>query len=183
MRMILSVAATALVLSSVWTAASAQKQSSNLSITLPSAPWTYEFDVKDFAVKVNEIQPDGRAYLDAENTKTNVILSVFLEHVGSPATAEGCVDNQKKRMDQKSPFKRDKVVSRIVDAMNIVEYTIPEYQGAPIQQRNIFVCIPKDDVYVDVHLSKILFKPQDQALFDAVLSAAHFVPKSAPATQ
>lgn len=185
MRRIRTVAAITLVLSSFWVAASAQKQSGkpSVSITLPSAPWTYEFDVKDFAIKVNEIQPDGRAYLDAESKKTDVILSVFLEQVGSPATAEGCADNQKKRMEQQSPFKREQVETRVADGMNIVEYTIPDYQGAPIQQRNLFACIAKDNVYVDVHLSKILFKPKDHALFDAVLSSAHFVPKTGTVAQ
>jgi hypothetical protein len=180
MRTVPTLAAATLAIVCLTIAAGAQKQSgdSKLGVTLPSAPWTLVFDVKDFAVKVNEIQPDGRAYIDANNDKTHVTLSVFLEDAGSPATADGCAENQKKRMEQKSPFKRDNIETKITNGMNIVEYTIPEFQGAPVQQRNIFACIPKDNIYVDVHLSKILFKPQDQTLFDEVLAAMHFVPKT-----
>jgi tetratricopeptide (TPR) repeat protein len=62
--------------------------------------------------------------------------------------------------------------------MEIVEFTIPEFHGAPVQQRNPFACLPKDDVYADIHLSKVLFKPQQEELFNSVLNSAHFVDKS-----
>ena len=67
--------------------------------------------------------------------------------------------------------------------MEIVEYTIPELNGVPVQLRNLFACMPKDDVYVDIHLSKVLFKSQDEQLFTAVLNSAHFVSKAATDTK
>jgi hypothetical protein len=69
------------------------------------------------------------------------------------------------------------VVSKKSSGMTILEFTIPEFQGVPVQQRNLFSCIPRDDVYVDIHLSKVAFKAQDEKLFDDVLGAARFVPK------
>ena len=44
-------------------------------------------------------------------------------------------------------------------------------------QRNLFVCIPKDDVYIDLHLSKILFEPEQEQLLEAVLTSIRFVDK------
>ncbi len=154
-----------------------------VSVTLVSEPWILAFDVKDFAVKTNELQPDGRAYLLAENQKTSITLSVYLERVPGIATSADCAEIQKKRVEEKVDYKREKIETRESSGMAIVEYTIPEFSGAPIQQRNLFACLPKDDVYVDIHLSKVLFKPKDEELFNSILNAAHFILKPPTGTK
>jgi hypothetical protein len=158
---------------------SAQQPSApNVSVTLANEPWILVLNLKDFAVKTNGPQPDGRVYLLAENQKTNVTLSVYLEKVKGQATAADCAENQKQRLEGKVAYKREKIETRESAGMAILEYTIPEVQGMPIQQRNLFACVPKDDVYVDVHLSKVLFKPQDEGLFAAVLNSISYIPKT-----
>jgi hypothetical protein len=153
------------------------------SVTLANEPWILGFDVKDFSVKTNELQPDGRAYLRAENQKANIGLSVYLEKVEGQATAAGCAENQKRHLNEKADYKPEEIENRKYDVMAILEFTIPEFDSAPIQLRNLFACIPKDDVYVDIHLAKILFKPEDEALFHAVLTSVQFFPKSSPAAK
>lgn len=160
------------------TAISAQRSAPRLEVTMVNEPWTLAFDVKDFSIKENRVQPDGRVYLLAENQKNMVTLSVYLERVQGTATASDCQATQKARLDEKVDYKREKVETKQAAGMEIVEYTIPEFGGAPIQQRNLFACLPKDDVYVDVHLSKPLFKPEDEKLFTEMLNSAHFVATS-----
>jgi tetratricopeptide (TPR) repeat protein len=149
-----------------------------VGVSLPDRPWTLVFEVPGFKVKTNGLQPDGRAYLLAENQTTQVVLSVFLEKTPDAAKAADCEGNQKKRLEQKVNYKREKIETREVEGMVVVEFTIPEFSGAPIQQRNLFACLRKDDVYVDIHLSKVQFKPQQEELFTAVLNSAHFVTKA-----
>jgi len=149
-----------------------------LSITFPDEPWILTFDAMDFAVQKNELQPDGRAYLLAENQTTTITLSVYLARVSGSATEADCDKTQKQRLEEKAEFKRDAVVTRKSGGMTIVEYTIPEFQGAPVQQRNLFACLPKGDVYVDIHISKPAFTPQDEKLFGDILSSAHFLQKT-----
>jgi hypothetical protein len=151
-----------------------------LSITLAKEPWALAFDAMGFAIQKNELQPDGRAYLLAENKETNVTLSVYLEHVSGSATEAGCDKTQKQRLEGKVDFKREAVATRKSGGINIVEYTMPEFQGVPVQQRNLFACFPKGDVYVDIHISKIAFQPQDEALFNDILASAHFPQKASP---
>ena len=154
-----------------------------INVSLANEPWILGFDVKDFSVKTNELQPDGRAYLRAENQKANIGLSVYLEKVEGQATAAGCAENQKRHLNEKADYKPEEIENRKYDVMAILEFTIPEFDSAPIQLRNLFACIPKDDVYVDIHLAKILFKPEDEALFHAVLTSVQFFPKSSPAAK
>src|SRR6202049_3589965 len=68
-----------------------------LGVTMVNEPWTLGFDMKDFSVKENRVQPDGRVYLLAENEKTMVMLSVYLERVQGSASASGCQETQKAR--------------------------------------------------------------------------------------
>ena len=153
------------------------KSAPKLAVTLASEPWILAFGAKDFAVQKNELQPDGRAYLLAENQKTNVTLSVYLEKVSGAATEADCDETQKQRLAENVEYKREMVVTKKFSGMTIVEYTIPEFQGVPVQQRNLFACLPKDDVYADIHLSKVSFKPQEEKLFTDILDSVHFVQK------
>lgn len=151
---------------------------SKIAVTLPGEPWELVFDAPGFKTATNGIQPDGRAYLEAQNDSTQVILSVFLERIHGKATDEECAANQSRRLAQKVEYKREGIVTKTEAGMAIVEYTIPEFRGVPVQQKNVFACIAKDDVYADIHLSKTRFKASDQELFSAILNSARFVPKA-----
>lgn len=166
-------------------AAQAPQQPTNpeIEVGFPAKPWVLQFNVTGFKVKTNGVQPDGRAYLIAENPSLHLILSVFLEKTSRQATDDGCKKNQKSRLAQNADYKREKVETREVAAMEIMEFTIPEFHGAPVQQRNLFACLPKEDVYVDIHLSKVLFKPQEEELFNSVLNSANFVDKPTSASK
>jgi predicted Zn-dependent protease len=146
-----------------------------IEIGFPGEPWKLVFDAVGFKISVNGLQPDRRAYLEASNHSTQVTLSVLLEKVPGKATAEGCNENQKARLAQNVDYKREEIETRETAGMAIVEYTIPEFQGSPIQQRNLFACLPKDDVYIDIHISEIFSKPQQEELLNTVLNSAHFV--------
>jgi tetratricopeptide (TPR) repeat protein len=166
-------------------AAQASQQPTNpeIAVGFPAKPWVLQFDVTGFNVKTNGVQTDGRAYLTAKNPSLHLVLSVFLEKASRQATDDGCKKNQKSRLAQNADYKREKVETREAAGMEIVEFTIPEFHGAPVQQRNLFACLPKEDVYVDIHLSKVLFKSQEEELFNSVLNSAHFVDKSTSASK
>jgi hypothetical protein len=149
-----------------------------LQISMPDEPWTLAFSARDFKTEMNGLQPDGRMYLLATSKKTNVELSVFLEKVNGEATLADCQNNQKERAEQKADYKRENIETRESNGMAILEYTIPEVSGTPIQQRNLFACIPKGDIYVDIHFSKILYKPDDEKLLSDLLNSAQFISKT-----
>jgi hypothetical protein len=85
--------------------AAQQGAGAKVEITIANEPWTLAFDVKDFSIKENGVQPDGRVYLLAENQKNMVTLSVYLERVQGAATASDCQATQKARLDEKVDYK------------------------------------------------------------------------------
>jgi hypothetical protein len=145
---------------------------------LPNKGWTLVFDAPGYKIGVDGLQPDGRNYFLAANKSTEVTISVYLEKVLGKATADGCKHNREQRPAQNSGYKKESIEKRESSGMTILEYTIAEFKGVPVQQRNLFACLAKDDVYVDIHLSKMLFKASEEELFTTDLDSAHFVDKT-----
>jgi tetratricopeptide (TPR) repeat protein len=153
-------------------------------VWLPGKPWALEFDGAGFTAKSNEIKPDGRRYFLAENTKTRMVVSVFLEAAKAPAQPGECkraLEEKAKRNSSLATGALKSVAYRESGEMQILEFTLPELDGQPTNQKNIFGCLIKDDVFVDIHVSKVFARAADQPLFDALLQSVHFVPKESTA--
>lgn len=166
------------LLSMVTFASGQQSTSSKISVSLPGESWAIEIDAPGFKVVTNELRSDGRQYMDAQNDKSGIDLSVFLEKSPGGATVDGCQQNQQARLQQKVPYKRTNTAIRNEADAVIAEFTIPEFDGAPVQQRNLFACLTKGDVYIDIHLSKVQFNPKQEELFEAILKTTHVVDKA-----
>jgi len=156
--------------------------SATSDVWLPGKAWALELDGTGFTTKANEIQPDGRRYFLAENTKTRVIVSVFLEASKAPVQSGECkhsLEEKAKRNSSLASGSLKGVAYRENGEMQILEFTLPEVDGAPTNQKNIFGCLIKDGIFVDIHISKVFFRAADQPLFDALLQSFHFVPREA----
>ena len=156
--------------------------STKLEVWLPGKPWALELDGAGFTTRSNEIQPDGRRYFQAENMKTRAILAVYLEALKAPARPGECKHSLEEKMKRNSSLASGAlrgVIYRESSEMQILEFTLPELDGVPTSQKNIFGCLIKDDVFLGIHISKVFFKAADQPLFDALLESVRFVPRDA----
>ena len=151
-------------------------------VWLPGKTWALELDGTGFTARDNEIQADGRRYFLAENFKTHMIVSVFLESSKEPVQAGEC----KRSLEEKAKSNAALASARLRGVeyresgeLQILDFVLPEFDGVPKNQKNIFGCLIKDDVFVDIHISKLFFKAADQPLFDALLQSIHFVPRDA----
>ncbi len=156
--------------------------SANLSVWLPGKPWALEIAGAGFTTQANEIQPDGRRYFLAENQKTHIIVSVFLEPSKAPIQPGECkrsLEEKVKRNSSISEASLRGVSYRESAGMDIVEFSVAEADGMPTNQRSLFACLINEDVFVDIHISKMFFRAADQSAFDALLQSIHFVAKEA----
>lgn len=161
-----------------------------LSISLLGLPWALAIDAPGFTVKVNETKPDGRRYLVAENGNTKVIFSVFLERVDPALKSKDCREKLQQQVTASSPFKMKDIRLGQIGEMQTLEYMVPEHAGLTVRQKNLFACMKRDDVYVDMHLSKVSFKPGEGQLFTSILNTVRFTdqntaapPSSAPSSK
>jgi tetratricopeptide (TPR) repeat protein len=153
-------------------------------VWLPGKAWALELDGAGLTTRANEIQPDGRRYFLAENTKTRAVVSVYLEAAKAavqPGECKRALSEKEKRNASLASGSLKGVTYRESGEMQILEFTLPELDGSPTNQKNVFGCLIKDDVFIDIHISKVFFKAADQPIFDALLQSFHFVPREASA--
>jgi tetratricopeptide (TPR) repeat protein len=154
-------------------------------IWLPGKAWALELDGAGFTTRDNEIQPDGRRYFLAENAKTRMVVSVFLEVAKAPVQPEDCKHSLEEKAKSNASLASTKLKGvdyRTSGDFQILEFTLPQLDGVPKNQKNIFGCLIKEDVFVDIHISKLFFRASDQPLFDTLLQSIRFVPREAADT-
>jgi tetratricopeptide (TPR) repeat protein len=151
-------------------------------VWLPGKGWALELEGTGFTTRDNEIEEDGRRYFLAENFKTHIIVSVFLESSKVPVQAGECKSSLEKKAKSNAALASGRLRGigyRESGELQILEFVLPAYDGVPKNQKNVFACLIKDDVFVDIHVSKMFFKEPDQPLFDELLNSIHFVPRDA----
>jgi tetratricopeptide (TPR) repeat protein len=152
---------------------------SSFNVSFPDRAWAIQIAAVGFKAEADEIKPDGRKYFLATNVLNGVTISVTLERGGQNATAEECHASTSRRAQQAASAKWADVATRDVGPFAVVEYTIAEVKGVKLNQRNVFGCLAKGDVYADLHISKASFVPSDEGLLMAYLESARAVDKPA----
>jgi hypothetical protein len=179
-----SIVVFALLLTSLSNTALAQSGTpqEKLLISYPGKTWAVEIDSPGFVVEKSEHQPDGRQYFLANDPATGLIFSATLEKGNGPADSKTCPDYLRNRVKSlpAGVIATEIRASRIAD-FAVIEYLIPTAQKIPVRQKNFVACLTNDNVYVDLHLSKVQFHDSDESLFTDVLKKVRITDVSASA--
>lgn len=76
--------------------------SAKSDVWLSGKPWALELDGAGFTPRTNEIQADGRRFFLAENTKTRIVVSIFLEASKAPARPGECKHSLEEKVKRNS---------------------------------------------------------------------------------
>ena len=68
------------------------------------------------------------------------------------------------------------VLSEIGD-VSFFEFFMPSERGVPFQRQNMYAEFVVDSFWVDLHISKVLYKPKEHELFERVVKSIKFEPK------
>jgi len=152
-----------------------------LSAAFPGKTWEVTIDSPGFTVQTDERKSDGRQYLMANNPASGLVVSVTLQATNGPADAKTCPDFLKQRAAGLSNLGLKDVKSSEVNSMAVIEYLIPNVGGVPVQQKNVVLCAARENVFIDVHLSKVQFHPSDESVFLDLLNRLHIEERGTPA--
>jgi tetratricopeptide (TPR) repeat protein len=158
----------ALLLTSLSPAAlpQAAQPQEKLLISYPGKTWAVEIDSPGFVVERNERQPDGRQYFLANDPATGLVFSAALEKGNGPADSKTCPDYLRNRVKSlPAGLIATEIRSSQIADFAVIEYLIPTAQKLPVRQKNFVACLTNDDVFVDLHLSKVQFHDSDESLF------------------
>jgi tetratricopeptide (TPR) repeat protein len=146
----------------------------NLHLATPGSSWSLEINTTGFALQGQDFSRDGTAaQLQAVNTSNNIILSAFLEKPETPGDAKACRDFYWSKAKQ-NPMKMEDVKMSEISSVALVEYTIKGFEGMDFNQKNMNAYLSQNGYWVDVHISKMDFKPKDEAAFLSIVKSIRF---------
>jgi tetratricopeptide (TPR) repeat protein len=133
-------------------------------------------DLTGFKKDIDQVKPDGRRYLMASHPKSGLNVSVTLEKVPTQASAQGCMEQL--QLIQKAPFvtRGQDIKLNAAGEIPTLEYTLHKLQGVRLDQKNMYACMAQDNVYADIHLSKVQYTTADAPLFQSILKTVRLQP-------
>ena len=148
-----------------------------VSFTVPAAPWSLTLPAANFQLAQQKIKPDGSAayfYLMDEQSHLNV--SFFIEPVSKCKDSKACRDMVRDAGNPMWENPKNLVTSQIGE-ISYFEFLMPSSGGVPFQQQNMYAEFVVDGFWVDLHISKVLYKPEDHKLFEELVKSIEFEPK------
>lgn len=140
-------------------------------LALPGKDWFVEIATDGFTVQKSGEKPGGQGIMFlAANEATGVVMSAFL--VKAPKAG----DSKDVRAyywgyEKDAPLKIEGMKMTDLGEMPLIEYTVKEAQGVRIDQKHYRGFIAKDDVWFDIHLSKVKYKSEEDKLFTSILKS------------
>jgi tetratricopeptide (TPR) repeat protein len=159
-----------IIVPSLW---GSSEPSDSVEISLPGKGWSVVADLKGFTIDINGVQPDGHYYLMAHEDDPAFAFSISLTRVSGRADVADCRDTLAQRANNMKSIIQDTHLSESGPQPRL-DFIIPELKGFKIHQKNVFACMAREDVYVDVHISKTLYIPQDEPRLESLLQSVRF---------
>ncbi len=148
-----------------------------ISFTVPAAPWMMTLPSDDFVLRQKNIKPDGRSgYFYIVDDQKHLNVSFFIEPVGGCKDSKSCRDMVWKAGNPAWETPQNVVISEIGE-VSFFEFLLPSFRGQPIHQQNMYAQFVVDGFWVDLHISKVLYKPEEHELFERILKSIKFEPK------
>jgi hypothetical protein len=156
----------------------ASAQEKRLEFAAPGSPWTLTLPADNFQLAEKKMRDDGQgAYFYLVDDKQNVNLSMFIEPVKDCRDSKSCRDMLWKIGNPEWVNPQNVVKSEIGD-VSVLELMVPSFQGMDIRQQNVYAEFVVDGFWVDLHLSKVLYKPEEHQLFERIIKSIKFEPKT-----
>lgn len=152
------------------------KDESLTFVAWPEKGLGLSINLTGFTKDIDQVKPDGRRYLMATHPMTGLNVSVTMEKVPTQASAQGCIDQLK--LIQKGPLaiRGQNINLNAAGEIPTLEYTLYEFEGVRIDQKNVYACIAQKDVYADIHLSKVQYTTADASFFQSILKSVRLQP-------
>ena len=151
-----------------------------LGFTVSAAPWTLTLPKGELVVERQQFKPDGRSgYFSMNDEKNMMTISFFIEPVKDCKDSKSCRDMVWK-LGNPSWENPQKVVQSEIGDVSYFEFFMPSFRGMPVKQQNMYAEFVKDGFWVDMHISKVLYKPEEHELFERVVKSVRFEPKNPP---
>jgi hypothetical protein len=154
-------------------------------IALPGRDWGLQVATEGFTVQFDQMRhPTDTRYVLAKSDRTKIYLSVVLEKVPSSKSSMECRELYWARLRNRE-VKMEGVKTSDKEGMAILEYATNPFgmalpkEKAPerfgFTQKHLNAYFARDGICVDVHLSKVLSKPDEDPQFGPIVDSLRLV--------
>ena len=153
------------------------KSTERIGMTVNAAPWTLTLPGEGLTIESQQTKDDGRyGYFALLDDKNKMTISFFIEPVDQCKTSKECRDMV---WQQGNPAWEDpqNVVQGEIADVSYFEFFMPKFRGQPVKQQNMYAEFVVDGFWVDFHVSKVLYKPEEHKLFENLIKSIKFEPK------
>jgi len=145
--------------------------------TFPGLPWTLTIPAGNFKIAQKQVRDDGTGvYFHLVDEKRKIDLSMFIEPAAACKDSKSCRDLVWKSGNP-TWINIKNVVQSEIGEISTLEFLLPSFQGMDIQQQNLYAEFVVDGYWVDMHISKVLYQPEDHKLFEQLVQSVRFEPK------
>lgn len=149
-----------------------------VAFTVIEAPWMVSLDSKHLEIKDQQVKHDSQsAYFLLYNEKDSLTVSLFIEPAVKCRTSDECRDFVLKTGNPEWGKVQDVVKSTIGD-FSYFEFFRPTVKNQPLQMLDMYAEYVADGYWIDLHISKPLYKKTDHLLFENVIKSIRFVSKT-----
>lgn len=165
----------------IFAAAQAVKEARHL-FTTADAPWMLTLDGKNFHITDQQIKHDNKsAYFLMYNEKEKLTVSLFIEPAVKCKSSSECSEFVWKTGNPQWGELQNVVHSKIGD-VSYFEFYRPTVQNQPVQMLDMYAQFVENGYWVDLHISKVLYKKEEHSLFENFVKSVKFVSKTAEAS-
>jgi hypothetical protein len=148
-------------------------------LSLPGRQGVLELDPGSTPWRTTLKDEGAQIYLNAMSRTDHVLITAFLLEVPFAASPEKCRDDlwrkeQNALRSHNVDFDRTK--KSMQNGVAKVESFIDHTPAGKLAMQDVHAYLGSGDLCAEVHLSKVYFRPDDQKLFDDVLSSIRFLP-------
>ena len=152
-------------------------QEKRLSFTYPQVPWTLTLPADNFQIARKQMKNDGNGvYFHLVDETQEINLSMFIEPAVRCKDSKSCSEMIWK-LGNSTWIDLQNVSHSQIGEVSIFEFLLPSYQGIPIRQYNMYAQFVVEGFWVDMHISKVQYQPEDRKLFERIVKAVKFEPK------
>lgn len=153
-----------------------------LRYSLPERKGALSVQLGTLQINDMSFKPDGTGVRVLARSPEGLIMTLFLQPAEKPGDSTVCRSEwwSKTRKGLESKVKIKDVKTYELGSIAIAEYRVPEFNGAPVDQKSVHAYFAGGDLWGEIHLSKVQSRTQDDKLFSAVLEKAALDPAYMP---
>jgi tetratricopeptide (TPR) repeat protein len=146
-------------------------------VTWPEKGLGLSIDLTGFVKDIDQVKEDGRRYLTASHPKTGLNLSITLEKIPTQATTQGCREQLQLIKEGPLVTHGHEISLHLTGEVPTLEYTLRKFRGVRLDQKTLYACMARDNVYADIQLSKTHYTAADAPLFQSILTSLRLQPE------